>query len=132
MSTNQQKDFKRWINVKSDIHSASIFRNIKEGKVWWCSIGANVGVEIDGKQELFLRPVLILKKLSRYGFMGIPLTSQEHESNWYVKFIFKNKIQFAVLAQARVLSVYRLHRRMGVLPNSDLDLVRKGFRDLYF
>lgn len=128
----EKKDFDKWIGVKSDLHNSGIFRDIKEGEVWWCSIGANVGVEIDGKQELFLRPVLIVKKLSKFGFMGVPLTSQEHLGSWYVEFYFKDKRQFAVLAQARVMSVYRLHRIMGTVPNSDLKLVRDGFRKLYF
>lgn len=87
-------------------------------------MGKNVGVEINGKQEFFLRPVLILKKLSGLGFMGIPLTSQSHNGSWYVSFEFKGKEQYAVLAQARVLSIYRLRRKMGVVPNSDLELVR--------
>ena len=55
------------------------------------AIGENAGVEINGKQELFLRPVLIMKKLNKFGFMAIPLTSKEHAGLWYIKFIFKNK-----------------------------------------
>ena len=132
MSSEPQKDFDGWIKVKSNIHSAGIFHNIKEGEIWWCSMGINVGVEIDGKQEFFLRPVLIIKKLSRYSFMGIPLTSKEHYGTWYIEFEFKNKKQFAALAQARVFSVYRLHRKMGMVPNSDLKLVKNGFKNLYF
>lgn len=129
---DDKKHFNEWISVKSDLHFAGIIRDIKEGEVWWCSMGANVGVEIDGKQDLFPRPVLVVKKLSKFGFMGIPLTSQEHIGSWYVEFEFKNKRQFAVLAQARVMSVYRLHRTMGTIPNSDLELIRRGFRELYF
>lgn len=130
--TEKYRLLEEWNVVKIELHRGGVFRNIKEGDVWWCSMGENVGVEINGKQEFFLRPVLVLKKLSRYGFMGIPLTSQPHKGSWYVSFEFKNKIQNAVLAQARVLSVYRLRRKMGVVPNSDLELVRAGFRELYF
>ena len=64
--------------------------------------------------------------------MGIPLTSKEHYGTWYIEFEFKNKKQFAALAQARVFSVYRLHRKMGMVPNSDLMLVKNGFKNLYF
>lgn len=131
MEGNIEKRFDDWNIVKSDLHFAGIFRDIKEGDVWWCSMGENVGVEINGKQEFFLRPVLVLKKLSKFGFMGVPLTSQSHEGSWYVPFVFKDKNQNAVLAQARVLSVYRLRRKMGTVPNSDLQLVRDGFRKLY-
>ena len=126
-----KKHFDEWNEIKSDLHFSRIYRDIKEGDVWWCSIGENVGVEINGKQEFFLRPILVLRKLSKFGFMGIPLTSQQHKGSWYVPFEFKNKQQYAVLAQARVVSVYRLHRKMGTVPNSDLELVRIGFKNLY-
>ncbi len=131
MEKLENKDFYGWIGVKSDLHFAGVFRNVKEGDIWWCSMGENVGVEINGKQELFLRPVLVLRKLSKFGFMGVPLTSQPHEGLWYTMFEFKHKKQYAVLAQARVLSVYRLCRKMGSVPDSDLLLIRDGFRKLY-
>ena len=63
--------------------------------------------------------------------MGVPLTSQKHQGTWYVPFEFKNREQIAVLAQARVLSVFRLYKKMGTVPDSDLELVRDGFRKLY-
>lgn len=94
-------------------------------------MGENVGVEINGKHESFSRPVLILKKLSRFGFIGIPSTSQEHEGDWYASFIFRDKKQTAALAQARVMSVSRLYKRMGTIPNSDLEIVKAGFGRLY-
>ena len=59
-------------------------------------MGENVGIEINGKGKRFLRPVLILKKLSKNGFLGVPLTSQEHKGNWYANFIFLDKKQFAM------------------------------------
>ncbi|MBQ9180475.1 type II toxin-antitoxin system PemK/MazF family toxin [Candidatus Saccharibacteria bacterium] len=125
------KRFNEWIKIKSDIHFLGNYRSIKEGDVWWCAMGENVGVEINGKHEFFMRPVLVLKKLSRFGFMAVPLTSQPHEGTWYVPFVFKNKQQNAVLAQARTMSVFRLLRRIGMVPKSDLELVREGFKNLY-
>ncbi len=54
-----------------------------------------------------------------------------YQGTWYVPFEFKNREQIAVLAQARVLSVFRLYKKMGGVPDSDLELVRDGFRKLY-
>ncbi len=51
----------------------------KEGEIWWCSIGMNVGTEIFGKGRRFTRPVLVFKKFGSYSFLGIPITSQEKE-----------------------------------------------------
>ena len=127
----EEKHFNEWIELKKRLHDMDRLRAIHEGEIWWCAMGENIGVEINGKNEVFSRPVLVFKKLSRYGFMGIPLTSQEHEGNWYVSFIFQDKKQTAALAQARVISVARLYKRMGMLPNSDFELVKTGFSKLY-
>ena len=47
------------------------------------------------------------------------------------RFIFKDKAQYANLSQARMMSVYRLCRKMGTVPQSDLKLVRDGFKKLF-
>lgn len=104
---------------------------VRAGEIWWVGIGENVGVEINGKSSLYSRPVLVLKKLSRYGFMGVPITSQRHAGSWYVSFKFQNKIQTAVLAQARVYSVNRIYNRLGQVPDTDLEKIRDGFLKLY-
>ncbi len=56
----------------------------REKSANWCGFGENVGIEINGKNDLFSRPVLVFKKFSQYGFLGIPLTSQPHEGTRYV------------------------------------------------
>ena len=88
-------------------------------------------MEINGKSSKFSRPVLILKKFSRYGFMAIPLTSQLHEGSWYIRFIFQGKIEVAVVSQAKSMSVRRLYDKIGQIPNTDLALVRRGFLELF-
>jgi len=122
-----------WNIVKEDFHFTpeEKIQRVRNGEIWWVGVGENVGVEINGKSEYYSRPVLVLKKLSRYGFMGVPLTSQAHEGSWYVPFEFQDRIETAVLAQARVFSVARLYGRIGQAPDSDLEKVREGFLRLY-
>jgi len=128
---NEEKHFDEWNEVKKNVHNFGRRAAIKNGEVWWCAMGENIGVEINGKGSKFVRPVLVYKKLSRLGFLGIPLTSQEHEGDWYVSFVFQGKQQFAVLAQAKTFSVLRVYRRMGTLPKSDFDTIVDGFNKLY-
>ncbi len=130
-STDEEKRFDEWNELKKDKHSSSRVPAIKEGEIWWCAMGENVGVEINGKNELFSRPVLVFKKLSRLGFLEIPLTTQKHDGDWYVPFIFKDKTSTAVLSQVRTFSALRLYRRMGTLTETDFDLVVAGFNKLY-
>ena len=122
-----------WNVAKEDFHflSENKIQRVRNGEIWWVGIGENVGVEINGKSEYFSRPVLVLKKLSRYGFMGVPLTSQPHKGSWYVPFRFQERVEIAVLSQVRVFSVTRLYRRIGQVPDSDLEKVREGFLNLY-
>jgi hypothetical protein len=65
------KDYRKWSPVKAIIHnSGSHPLGYKEREVWWCSVGENIGFEEDGKNELFNRPVLILKIFSKELFWG--------------------------------------------------------------
>ncbi len=127
----EEKHFDEWIKLKEKLHFGHSVPKISEGDIWWCGCGENVGVEINGKNTRFSRPVLIIKKLSSQGFMGIPLTSQEKSGPWYARFVFLNKNQYAAICQARVMSVSRLFAKMGQIPTSDLKIVKKAFIELY-
>ena len=110
------------MSVKSDIQNKAIMRKFKEWELWWCAIGENVGIEINGKGEMFARPVVIYHKFSRYGFLAIPLTTKDHTDrfpDWYIDFLFRGKRQFAALHQIERLSVFRLYRKIGELDDED-------------
>ncbi len=128
--TCQPKHFNNWIKLKAKLHFAGCVRAIKDGDIWWCAVGENIGAEINGKNELFSRPVLIVRKLSRYNFIAVPLTSKQHIGSWYAEFVFKDKKQIAVLSQVRDLSVSRLYKKMGEVSESDLELVRERLCEL--
>ena len=106
-------------------------QKISDGDIWWCGFGENVGIEINGKSRRFSRPVVIMKKLSEDGFMGVPLTSQEKTGSWYAEFEFLGKKEYAAICQARVLSVSRLYSKIGQIPKTDLDKVKRAFCSLY-
>lgn len=126
----EEKHFTEWIGIKETLHTSQRMPRIHEGEVYWCSFGENVGVEINGKSVLFTRPVIVCKKLSRYGFIGIPLTSQKHEGSWYVGFKFHDKEEIAVLSQLRAFSVSRLHSRMGRIDEADMSKIKHGLHKL--
>ncbi|MBD3841314.1 MAG: type II toxin-antitoxin system PemK/MazF family toxin [Campylobacterales bacterium] len=80
------------------------------------SIGKNVGYETLGKQELFLRPVLVYKKLSKSTFLGIPLTSKIKEGSYYFSFNYKKGItSTAMLNQMRVFDIKRSEYLSGYI-----------------
>ena len=122
----KEKHFREWFRLKEKLHFGNSTPRIKEGDIWWCSCGENIGIEINGKNDLFSRPVFIYKKLGRFGFVGIPLTSQNKVGSWYVQFDFQGKNQTAVLSQIKALSVSRLSSRMGELDASDVKKIKEA------
>jgi mRNA interferase MazF len=87
----------------------------KEGEIWWCSIGMNIGREIFGKGKDFARPIIIFKKIGSDSFLAIPLTTQIKNGSWYVP-IWSGDIECrALLSQIRVLDEKRLINKVGTL-----------------
>jgi|SRR3989344_2263042 len=122
------KRFLDWIGIKEKLdaheHQPPL---ITEGDLWWCAVGENVGIEVSGKSKDFTRPVIILKKFGRLGFLGIPTTTQTREGTWYVAFVHKGIRETAVLSQARAFSYKRLHSKMGTLDETDYQNVKEAY-----
>lgn len=126
------KKFLEWIKLKEKLHlkehKPPLFN---DGEVWWCAMGENVGIEINGKGVAFSRPVYVYKKLSREGFLGIPLSTSLKKGTWYVEVSFQGRNSVANLAQCRVFSFQRMYEKMGALDDSDRGRIKDGFIALY-
>ena len=126
------KRFLEWIKLKEKLHSGTYNPPLfKQQEVWWCSLGENIGTEINGKSMLFSRPTLIYKKLGTHSFLAIPMTSQPKQESWYVKIKLFNKASTILLNQMRVLDYRRLSSKLGEIDKEDFAAVRTGFRKLY-
>ena len=123
----------KWFPLKETKHNTTNGKlpKVKESEVWWAAIGENVGIEINGKSDYFSRPVIIFKKLSHLGFMGIPLSTQEHTGSWYINFRFQGREVYAALSQAKVFSTARLYNRIGQVAENDMEKIQEGFHKLY-
>lgn len=126
------KNFSEWMRVKKRIDKENKIRTIKEGDVWWSSVGENVGNEICGKGNEYVRPVLVFRKLNRTTFWAIPLTSKMHKGTWYAHFEFNHKTQVAVVSQIRNMSVARLKRKVGQLSKGDYEKIFSAFEGLVY
>lgn len=121
------KNYKKWMGVKSKVNNNNRIIRFNERDVVWVAIGENVGVEIDGKGEKYSRPVIVLKKHTGRCFTGVPLTSKQRTGNWYFKFRFQEKDQFAVLIQTKLIDAARIYKRMGKLSNKDYNDVLNAY-----
>ncbi len=125
------KAFEEWAKLKLLLWKKESEVLFKEGDVWWCSVGVNLGEEVYGKGATFTRPVLVFKKFTSNSFPGLPLTSQRKQGSWYVDIHLHGKQQCVMLNQARVFDRKRLVKRMGVIEFKQLDSVRQSFANFY-
>lgn len=132
MPAMRLKNFTEWMTLKSKLHAKEHAPPyVAEGEIWWANIGQNVGAEIDGKSNLFSRPVIILKKLSRAFYLVVPTTSQERKGSWYASFQQRGISMTACLHQVRTIAYRRLSSLLGTLDDNDLLMVRRRFQSLY-
>lgn len=126
------KKFEIWFPVKSKLdkkdHRPPYF---KEGEVWWSYIGENIGIESNGKSELFTRPVLIFKKYDQYSFLAIPITTKIKVGSWYHKIYFKNLNQTLILSQGRTMDYRRLKEKICELENEMLKSIHIDYYKLH-
>lgn len=126
------KNFLEWIGLKEKLHNAEdISFGFNEGEIWWAALGENIGIEINGKNESFSRPVYVYKKLSKFGFLAIPLSTKSKTGSWYVNFVFQDKEIVANLSQVKVISTKRLYNKLGELEEKDVKRIKDGFLRLY-
>lgn len=94
--------------------------------------GENVGFEMNGKNEYFHRPVIILHKFNKRLFFAIPTSSKIKENNpFYIQFEYKNKVYSALISQMRVLDSKRLHYRKGIISSKDFDSIKESFLNIF-
>jgi predicted glycosyltransferase len=107
ISQNSQKSngFDKWNELKKEIDIREKILKFKEREIFFISVGKNIGYEQNGKGDEFLRPVLIIKKFNKRFFLGILLTKQGKNSDYYFKL---NENSFAILSQIRVFDAKRM------------------------
>ena len=111
------KDFDKWNSQKKgiDIKEISYDFFFYPREVWWCSLGINVGVESDGKNENFERPVLIIKKFNGQMCWIVPLTSKIRDGEHYHKVNHEDGVSWVCLSQIKTVSTKRLLRKIGMI-----------------
>lgn len=124
------KDYSRWMAKKTGINNNNGKPFFNEREIWWCSIGLNVGVEIDGKNNNYMRPVLIFKKQGKDSFYGIPSTSKnKKDKKYYYRYKIKDTKSTFLLSQIRIYDAKRLMRKMETMDNNDFMALKNKLID---
>ncbi len=119
--------FADWTKLKIRIHVSESEKEVyfKEGQVWWASVGQNIGVESNGKNDSFERPVIILKKFNKDSFLGVMLYSKSKQRDHYIKLQdIKGASNIANISQIKTMSSKRLLRKISdTLSSQDMNLI---------
>jgi len=129
------KDFAGWNTLKQGIDKDAAVPTFKEREIWWCSIGVNVGHEMDGKNRFYNRPVLVVRKFNTRIFWGLPLTTQIKDNPFYFQINFKGHEAVArkrcvMLSHLRLYDSKRMHDKMGWLPTEEFRAVKTALKAL--
>ncbi len=124
---NENAQYYKWTTYKQIINKkTSKIVYFNERELWWMHIGLNVGHEQNGHGDKFLRPVLILKRINRHLFVGIPQTSKDKiDHEYYYKYKHNTRQLILLLLQIRVFSSARLHEKLGMLNKEDFIKVKE-------
>lgn len=125
------KDFDNWNEKKKSLELINSTPLFKEREVWWCSVGINVARESCGKGKQFQRPVLILRKLSKFEFIGIPLTTKLKKSSWNIFLVVDGKQANAQINQIRMFSSNRLQRRVTVVELVNFNKIKQKLETMF-
>src|ERR1035437_2167714 len=129
------KEFDGWNELKKKIEVE--ITNIKdepdgfpkEGEVWMCSLGRNLGYEQNGVNKNFSRPVVIIKKFNNHMFWAVPLSTKQKDFDFYFNFTDTNNQKVSViLAQMKLVSVKRLKRDIYIMPTELFDQIKQKLR----
>ena len=125
-------NFDAWNEVKKKLNQSEEMVHFREREVRWCAVGRNIGAEVNGKGTRFSRPVLVLRRYGNGSFLGVPLTSQEHDGMWYSPITVAGVQRRALLSQARVFSSKRLYGKLDRISQEEYEIICEKLRKLFF
>ena len=122
------KIFVSWTKIKVKIHLSErkVYPKVRE--IWWVSLGQNIGVEINGKNDKFERPAVVIKVFNSFGMLVAPISSADKEFKYFVEFVNnEGEKNFINMSQIRSISSKRFIRKVGELNADDFEKVRQMY-----
>ncbi|PHS56962.1 MAG: transcription elongation factor GreAB [Sulfurimonas sp.] len=122
--------YDEWNEIKKHTQKKEFTFTIKSREIYWVKIGQNIGSEEYGKDKDFTRPVIIIRKLTKDLFIGIPLTTTPKDNDYFHKFIYNNRTRgqienSAMILQLRTFSIKRVLNKIGKTNQEDFEQIVK-------
>ncbi len=124
------KDFDGWNTIKKQAHAEKP-RLYTVREIWWCRLGINIGTEQDGKGDLFLRPVVIMRGFGADACLVVPLTTSAREHALRIPVgMVEGYPARANISQMRIVDARRLVEKVGFLEKDIFAALRKAAKAL--
>lgn len=122
------KQYDEWNEVKKNTEKQNFTLTVKPREIYWVKIGQNIGSEEFGKDADFTRPVIIVRKLTRDLFIGIPITTTLKNNDYFHQFSYTNKTRgvienSAMILQLRTFSIKRVLNKIGKVNIEDFEKI---------
>jgi mRNA interferase MazF len=134
MTIKYVKDLKGWHTRKEAIEKLNFPEDFffLEGEIWWASLGVNIGQEVDGKNESYERPVLILKKWSDGLAWVIPSSSTEKLNEYFYPIVYHGKSRNLLLLHMKTISSKRLLRLVFRMKEKEFTKIKEKICSIVF
>lgn len=108
------------------------------GQIVWLDLGSKEKGEVKGHEQAKERPCLIINALNHLKLLIIiPLSTKEPKNPYFYNIVKISKEKsplkedsYALCHQIRTVSIQRVASNIGVLSDSDLDVIRYTIMDL--
>lgn len=113
-----------WTKVKMSIFTldSTLFPYKKE--IWWASMGYNIGVEMNGKNDKFERPIVVIKVFNTHSLLVAPITTNSKDHKYSISFVnASGEVNFVNISHIRSISSKRLLRKVGSMSDYDYERV---------
>lgn len=125
------KNFDDWGVVKKVINKEERKINVRKGEIRWVSFGVNIGMEIDGKGDTFLRPALIIDCVGSGIALVIPITSGIKKYPGYFSFPWKDHTDSLCIHHIKSISTKRILKRAGKISEGRLREIKDHIKKFY-
>jgi mRNA interferase MazF len=134
MNEEYNKNYNEWNESKKLIEQRKLPNDFffLEGEVWWASLGVNIGHEIDGKNDLFERPIVVIKKINDELLLALPITSSLGGDNYSYGIEYKGKHRTILLSQNRTISGKRLLRLIYRLSGKEFETLQEAMHEMLY
>jgi len=130
------KEFDIWNEVKKNTNKIDFILSIKPREIYFSKLGYNIGSEQYGKGKDFVRPLIIIRQLTKDLFIGVPTTTSKKANNDYFHTISyrdnlnRDIISSAMILQQRVFSKKRLLNKIGKIDIQSFEDIKEKLKRL--